>query len=187
MSTPPNTGNYQIGRGILKIAEFNGVTPADAAYVDVGNCPSFEVELTEEELEHKSSRAGLREIDKVVVIEAGYNVSFEMDEMAAGNLQKFLKAARSGNTLRANQNTIQEYSLRFLVNNPTGGRERWDFHRCKLAPAGGFGLISDEWQTLSFSGKGLSDSANNPDSDHFTVYMTTTTTTTSTTTTTTSS
>ena len=58
----PSTDNYMIGKGVLSIAKWtNG---AVGSYVDVGNCPKFEYELTEQVLEHYNSRSGLKEQDQ---------------------------------------------------------------------------------------------------------------------------
>lgn len=183
MMPPHNTENYALGRGLLYAAEFSGGAPGE--YVEVGNCPRFELELTEEKLDHFDSRSGLKNKDRQVVIQTGYTVNFDLDEIAAENLQKFLKASRDGKRLMVNQNPDAEYALRFSARNPVGPRQRWEFWRVKLAPAGALGLIGENWETLSFVGEGLADTVNHPESPQIDVLMTTTTTTTSSTTSTT--
>ena len=80
--TPHDTELYTLGRGILSIAEWSGAGPGE--YSDVGNCPRFEVNLTEEQLEHFSHRSGLKTKDKVVTLEVGYSLSFDLDEISPG-------------------------------------------------------------------------------------------------------
>jgi len=180
-----STTLYTLGRGILYISAWVGETPPSWPYTDVGNCPRFEVEVTEEVLDHYSKRTGLREKDKTVILEAGYNITFDLDEISVYNLKMFLKAQQSGSRmLYANMALDLEYALRFVSDNPVGPNEIWDFWRVKLSPGGPFSLIADEWSTLTFTGTGLSDVTNHPESKFFTVEFQTTTTTTSTTTTT---
>jgi len=183
--TPHNTELYQLGKGILYIDEWSGTTPPGSITTDVGNCSEFTVEVTIEKLPHYSARSGSRKMDKTVVLEVGYTLSFVLDEPAIRNLQKFLLATLSGTTvLYAGMNTGAEYALKFVSDNVVGENETWEFWRCELAPAAAFNLISDDWSTLQFTGTGLADDSNHAESPYFTVTWNTTTTTTSTTTTT---
>jgi hypothetical protein len=182
----PNPELYQLGKGILFMGEWNGATPP-SSFVDVGNCPSMEVDLAEETLEHYSSRTGTRLKDKSALIQAGYTVNFVLDEISARNLAMFLKATLAGSSpkvIYANTALTKEYALRFKSFNPAGPQELWEFWRMKLKPNGAFSLIGDEWSTLSFTGEGLADTNNHPESPYITVVYGTTTTTSTTTTTT---
>lgn len=184
----PSTANYTLGKGILYIGEWSGVTPPTdpSGYVDVGNCPEFTVEVTESTLDHFSSRSGLKVKDKQVVLETGYTVKFKLDEMSVKNMQMFLKATLSGtNVLLANTVNDKEYALKFISDNPVGPNDIWQFWRCKLKPDGAFNLIGEEWSTLGFSGEGLADTAGHASSPYFNVTFATTTTTTAAPTTTT--
>lgn len=183
--TPHNTELFSLGKGILYIAEWVGTTPPAAVDTDIGNCPRMEVEVTEEKLEHYSSRASTKTRDKVVILEVGYDLSFDLDEIALVNLQRFLRATLSGtNVLLANTALSKEYALKFVSDNAAGPNETWEFWRLELSPGAAFNLISDEWSLLTFNGKGLSDVANHANSPYFNVTYATTTTTSSTTTTT---
>jgi len=183
-ATSPSVTLYTLGKGILSIGDWSDVTPPvyPGDYVDVGNCPTFDVEVTEEILEHFSSRSGTRVKDKTVILETGFTVTFELDEMSIKNLQMFLKATLQGvNVLLANTVLDKEYGLRFVSDNPAGPNETWEFWRTKLSPNGAFSLIGDDWSLLSFSGEGLADTANHATSPYFNVTFHTTTTTTTTT------
>lgn len=185
VDTSPSTTLYTLGRGILSMEEWSGSTPP-VSYTDVGNCPRMEVEVTEEKLDHFSSRTGLRQKDKTVVLETGYTLNFDLDEISVRNMQAYLKATLSGgNVLLANMVTDREYALKFVSDNPVGPNEVWEFWRVELSPNGAFSLIGEEYSTLSFTGEGLSDATNHPTSTFFTVTFGTTTTTTSSSTTTT--
>ena len=180
-ASSPSSTLYTLGRGVLSIGEWSGATPP-GAYTDVGNCPRFDVEVTEEKLDHYSSRSGTRQKDKTVVLETGYTLDFDLDEMSILNMKMYLKATLSGaNVLLANTVLDREFALKFVSDNPVGPNETWEFWRCQLSPGGTFSLLSDEWQLLTFAGKGLADTANNPTSPFFTVTFATTTTTTTTT------
>ena len=119
-----------------------------------------------------------------MVLESGYTLNFDLDEMSIKNLQIFLKATLSGtNVLLANTQLDKEFAVKFVSDNPVGPNETWEFWKTSLSPGGAFSLISDEWTLLTFTGDGLADTAENPTSPYFTVTYATTTTTTTTTTT----
>lgn len=208
MTQPHNTSLYvPAGRGILYIAEWSGTTPptypgtpasqypgaSDIAadlgdFVDVGNCVSLEVEPTKENRPHYSSRANLRLKDLNPVVSVDYMLNFELDEIAAGNLTKFLMGTYSAVTslLQALQATDKEYAVIFISDNPVGPNQNRYFRRVTLGPGGPEQLIGDEYLSLSYSGEGLADVANHPESPYFDLkYITTTTTSTSSSTTTT--
>ena len=181
MKDSPSTTLYTLGKGKLWIDDYDDACPA-RSWTDLGNSPRFEVEVTEELLDHYSSMSGSRTLDKTVVLETGYTVAFDLDEFSKNNLQIYLKGqlVGGGNKLRANQVTDKEYVLRFVSDNPEGPNETWEFWRVRLSPGGAISLISDEWAMMSFSGKGLSDSVCNTASPYFDVTFCTTTSTTST-------
>lgn len=175
----PSTTLYTLGRGIVSIGAWSGATPPSGGnIVDRGNCPRFECEVTEELLDHYSSRSGTRDKDKQVTLETGYTLNFDLDEFSVQNLAMFLKGSISGNVISANVELDKEYAVKFVSDNPAGPNETWEFHRVKLSPGGALNLISDEWSLMTFTGEGLSDTANNPTSPYFTVTFATTTTTT---------
>jgi hypothetical protein len=176
-ASSPSTTLYTLGKGIVSIAAWSGTTPP-GTLDDVGNCPRFEVEVTEETLDHYSSRSGTRVKDKQVVIETGYTLNFDLDEFSVANLAMFLKGTITGNVIYASTVLDSEYAVSFASDNPAGPNETWEFHRCKLRPGGNLNLISDEWALMSFTGEGLADTVNNATSPYFTVTFATTTTTT---------
>ena len=181
MATPANINNYTIGKGKLYIANWT-LAGGAGAYTEMGNCPSLEVELSVDRLEHFSSREGLRDRDAYPVVQTQYTITFECDEMAATNLNKFLLGQQVGNSIYMLQNAEKEYALKFEATNPVGVKYRWLFHRVVLTPNGALALIGDnEWQSMSFTGEGLADSTNQASSPYSTVTRITTTTTSSTT------
>lgn len=174
--TSPDTSLYTLGKGILSVGDWTGTTPP-VGWTDLGNCPSFEVEVTEESLDHYSSRSGTRVKDKSVIIETGFTLTFTLDEMSIKNLQMYLKATiQSTSILLANTALEQEYAIKFVSDNPAGPNQTWEFWRIKLSPNGAFSLIGDEWTTVAFTGEGLADTANHPTTQYFNVSFSTTTT-----------
>lgn len=180
----PNVDNYYVGKGILYIADFPGA--GAPSWIDLGNCPRLEYEPTEQVIEHYSSRNKAREQDDETVIMSGYNLSFILDEISVKNMQLFMRASKVGtNILRANQSLAQRYALKFVSDNVRGPDIKFEFWKVKLTPNGAFSVLGDDYGTLSFNGKGLSDSANHSTSPFFTATFVTTTTSSTTTTTTT--
>ncbi len=178
--TPPHPDNYMIGKGIVSIAKYTGGVVG--SFVDVGNCPRFEYEPTQQEIEHFSSRQANKEQDSAVVIQSGYNIAFTLDEVSVENLRMFLAGSLSGTRIiYANQNVNQLYAIKFQADNTAGPNWNYEFHKVKLTPQGTFSLISDEFTSLSFNGKGLADRAGHATSPFFTATADTTTTTTTTT------
>jgi hypothetical protein len=177
---PHNVENYTIGKGILYIGTWVGVTPPVSVTQDLGNAPSAEIEPAVERLPHMSSRSGYKTKDKNPIIESTYMVNFELDEMAAKNMALYLMGTISGNNeIKGLQAANTEYALSFVEDNPAGPNKTHLFHRGTLSPNGPLQLIGDEWLTMSFQFEGLSDVANNPTTPYFTTtYATTTTTTT---------
>lgn len=83
------TADYNLGRGIIYIAELDSITGLPKEYRDLGNAPSFSLSIDVEELIHQSSRAGLRTVDKRLVISQTVNISFVLEELSAENLALF--------------------------------------------------------------------------------------------------
>lgn len=183
IDTSPNTTLYTLGKGVLEIAIWSGAAPG--AYSDVGNCPSMNVLVDEEVLEHFSSRSGAKVKDKEVTLEVGYSGEFDLDEISVANLKMFLRGTLSatGHKIHAAQALTLEYALKFTSDNAAGPNEIWEFWKAKIKPRGAFSLIGDDWSTLQFAVEGLADTANHATSPYFDVtYVTTTSTTTTTTT-----
>ena len=82
----PDVSNYQVGKGVVYFDKFDedGVKTGE---LDLGNDPTFSLNLNVEELEHFSSRKGLKEKDKIAVISASIEGKFTLDEINKENLQ----------------------------------------------------------------------------------------------------
>jgi len=180
----PSTALYTLGKGILYAAEWSGGSAGE--YFDLGNAPEVRAELVTEMLDHYSSRSGIRNKDKQVLLERGYRVNFSLDEMAQKNLSLFVMGTIDGNTVHglSDAGTSKEFALKFVSDNPEGPNRTWEFWRCKIKPNGESSLIGDEWMTLPYIAEGLSDTTNHASSPFFDVTEATTTTTAAPTTTT---
>lgn len=165
-----DVANYTLSRGILSIGAWSGATPP-VSLDDMGNCNSLEVEPIVEKLAHYSKRAQTKDKDKTVVLEVGYNLTFELDELAAETLNMFLMGTVSGtpDIILGLQGVSTEYEIEFVENNPEGPNKTWTFHKATIAPNGSIALLGDEWLAMSFAAEGLSDVANNATSPFFTV------------------
>ncbi len=183
IASNPSTTLYTLGKGIMSIAEYS-TEDVLGDYSDVGNAPEFSLELSEETLEHYSSRSGAKRKDEEVTLQTGYTVNFILDEFSVANLARFVRGTFTGLQVLANVSLGTKFAIRFISDNPKGPDQTWNFHRMTLKPNGALSLISDEWSSMSFTGEGLDDSTNNPTSPYFTIDFVTTTTTTSTTSTT---
>ena len=175
MTDHPSTDFYTLGRGVLSIATFSG--SAHGAYALVGNCPRLDISLSEEVAEHFSSQAAVKAKDKVVTLQVGYALEFDLDEISQANMAKFFQGAISGNTIQGLMNTGVEYAIQFVQDNAAGKNFTFEFHKCKLSPASAFALLGDDWSKLGFKAEGQSDKVNHASSPYFDITQMTTTTT----------
>lgn len=72
--------NYFIGKGVVSFKPTGGV------YRDLGNVPLFEFTPANEELEHFSSREGVKTLDKVVSTSVKGTVKISMEEFVLENM-----------------------------------------------------------------------------------------------------
>lgn len=207
MTIPHSTDLYvPAGRGVIYIAEWSGVTPptypgavpsyypnaADivaglGGFEDVGNAISLEVEPTQERRPHYSSRSGQRVKDLNPVVQLDYTINFDLDEIAAKNLKRFLMGTytQASGMINALTDVNKEYAIIFVSDNPIGPNNIHYFRRVTIGPNGPIQLIGDEYLVVSFAGEGLADIATFPASPYFDIKNITTTTTSTTSTTTT--
>jgi hypothetical protein len=158
--------------------------PTENDLVEIGNCPTLEVEPIVEKAPHYSSRSGLRLKDLDPVVQTEYTLTFECDEIAAGNLARLMMGTlnEQSKVIAGLQNTAAEYYIKFVSDNPIGPNMIFYFWRVSITPNGPLALIGEDYLVQSFTGEGLADTANHAASPYFDgKYLTTTTTTTTTT------
>ena len=89
------TEDYNLGRGKAYFSELdaNGLP---GAYRDLGNVTELNISVEKEELDHQSSREGLKQIDKTVVLSQKVTISsLVMDELNFENIAFFFSGSAS--------------------------------------------------------------------------------------------
>lgn len=86
----PDPKLYTIGRGRLFISKLKASGFPDGRWRDLGNVPSFSLNISSEDLEHTSSRSGLRTTDRKIVISQDVGFSLTMEEVNLDNLALYL-------------------------------------------------------------------------------------------------
>ena len=155
----PNTDNYRIGKGILRMK-----MPGDIAPVDLGNAPEIELTLNIERLDHFSSRAGVRSKDRSVILEQGGTLRVVLEEFTARNLSLALMGTRNEtDPANVTVGVLTEppiiCEVHFQSTNSVG--PKWDivFPRVEFVPSASLNLISDEWSQIEIEGEVLYDEA----------------------------
>lgn len=87
-----NPSDYIIGRGIIYFASVNS-SGFPLEFRDLGNAPEFSATLESEKIEHQSSRQGLKQTDKEVVVSLSASITFTLDEINFDNLALFLSGS----------------------------------------------------------------------------------------------
>jgi len=80
-----STDNYTLGKGVVSFNQEDG-SGSYLGELDLGNCPEFTFNITLEQLEHFSSRGGIRAKDMSVISQISPAVAFTLDEITAENL-----------------------------------------------------------------------------------------------------
>lgn len=84
-----NTDDYSLGRGKVYFAELDS-NDLPKGYRDLGNATEFMISVEKEELDHYSSRSGLKKVDKQVVVSQKVSLSLTLDEINFDNLALFM-------------------------------------------------------------------------------------------------
>jgi hypothetical protein len=144
-----STDNLRIGKGIVSF-QLGGT----GSFRDLGNCPELEWTPEIEELEHFSSREGVRTRDKTVILEKKATIRMVLEEWMPENLAlAFLGTVDgvSGDISLFDQNAIQG-ALRYVGTNEVGPKYQLDLPNVSIIPSGtGIGFISDEWGQLELN------------------------------------
>lgn len=81
----PDIRNYALGRGRLFIARLDS-SDVPYSWRDVGNASKVNYKVQTTEMEHQSSRAGVKDVDAVVITERKVTGSFMLDEIDFNNI-----------------------------------------------------------------------------------------------------
>lgn len=117
--------DYNLGRGIIYVAELDTTTGLPKDYRDVGNVPDFSLSIDVEELIHRSSREGLATVDKRLVVSQDVNFSFTLEELSADNMALFF----SGSTNQATNPAVAGITQYQLTDSAVKGRWYSIYHQ----------------------------------------------------------
>jgi hypothetical protein len=154
----PNIGNYYIGKGIVSTKILG-----ESAYVDAGNVPQFEFLAKVTQLDHFSSRTGVRIKDFTAVTELAGTLTMQMEEYTARNMGFALLGLPSGgpspvpDTIEVFANPVIYASVKFVGTNDIGPIWTVTFPLVKLSPSKALSLIGNQWGTIDLEGDVLFD------------------------------
>lgn len=144
----PNTGNYQVGKGVVTFKK-----EGESTFRDLGNVTSMALTPDLTTLDHFSSRAGTKKKDLVIVLEKKATVKIAMDEVTAANVALMVlgsvdESAVGGPEVQIfDQNAVNGW-LRFDGQNEVGAQCLVDLYNVSFLPSGEFQLISDEFNNM---------------------------------------
>jgi hypothetical protein len=154
----PNIGNYYIGKGIVSIQLLG-----ESEYTDCGNVPVFEFLAKITNLDHFSSRTGVRVKDFTAVIEIAGTLTIQLEELTARNVGFALLGLPNGgpspspDTITIFSNPVIYGSVKFVGTNDIGPNWTVIFPLVKLSPSKALSLIANTWGTVDLEGDVLFD------------------------------
>lgn len=154
----PNIGNYYVGKGIVSIKLLGETT-----YTDCGNVPQFEFLAKVTQLDHFSSRTGVRVKDFTAVIEIAGSLTMQLEELTARNMGFALLGLPSGgpspvpDTINIFSNPVIYGSVKFVGTNDIGPIWTVTFPLVKLSPNKAISLIANTWGVIDLEGDVLFD------------------------------
>lgn len=168
MSQPPSVDNYTIwdvGTGILYMAEWCGDKPPLDIDNDVGNVVSIKIKNIIKRSPKYKTINGKEYIHENQAITIGYSILFKLDEICDENLKLFASATKEKDILHGFQNVNTHFALKFVSKTQVGAKKTWIFWKASLTTKGYVSLIGkDRWMGLSFKVDGLADLENHPES-----------------------
>lgn len=150
MATAPDTANLRVGKGIAKFKKTGSGT-----FRDLGNCPSFSFTPEMEELEHESSREGIRSVDLTIVVSKKGTINITLDEWNEENIAlALLDDTYSGSgAIEIFGGSQVTGELLFTDTNEQGMQFEWHFTNVSFIPSDALELISNEWGEINLTGK----------------------------------
>src|ERR1035437_4365141 len=154
----PNIGNYYVGKGILTIKLLG-----ESDFTDCGNAPVFEFMAKVTNLDHYSSRTGVRVKDFTAVIEISGSLTMQLEELTARNMGFAQIGLPTGgpsptpDTIDIFSNPVIYGSVKFVGTNDIGPIWTVNFPLVKLSPTKALGLIANTWGVIDLDGDVLYD------------------------------
>lgn len=161
MPTAPSTGNYMLGKGVLKFDRFDS-DGLPTGIRDLGNCPNFSLTPTVETLDHFSSREGLKKKDLSVTLSAGLTAKFTLEEYDKQNLAMALLGEVSGHVVNLMRVSQVRGTLYFYGDPGAGPAFNATLWNVSLKPTSEVGLITDDWGKIDFEGEVGEDATGHP-------------------------
>lgn len=140
MAASPSVLNYSVLKATV---EFNGVA--------IGNAPEIELTPEFETLDHFSSMAGVKSIDKSVVVSKKLSLRMVMDEWSEANLRLAILGPTSG-AIDIFSEAEREGDVVITGTNDVGIKYEWTLGSVSFLPSSSISLISDEWGTMEVTG-----------------------------------
>ena len=131
---------------------------AQISWVDLGNAPSAEYVQETTQLDHYSSRAGIKTRDLQVVTERKATLNLTLDEITFENLQiatmggtmTGATGSRSFDVFASDQSMG---SVKFVASNDVGTQQDWFWGYVRFLPGQTLRLISDEFNQIEITGE----------------------------------
>lgn len=123
--------NYVLGRGKVFLSRLDPTTKEPLGFRYIGNTPEFSLTIEQEELEHFSSDAGIREKDDSISLQVTRSGSLSTDNIVPDNVALFFFGSKSvvadaGEAIVNESHTgVQQgyyYQLGMSVTRPSGAR-----------------------------------------------------------------
>ena len=107
----PKTSDYFMPRGKMYFSPISASTGlATGVWEDVGNISALTITPNLEVVEHRTSRASVRAVDRQVVAGANPTLSFTFDEVNTANLARFLTGSE-GTATNTNSTAITDLAI----------------------------------------------------------------------------
>jgi hypothetical protein len=158
MDSAPSTNLYYLGKGVVSFDRLDAAG-LPTGMRDLGNVPNFSIGPAVEKLDHFSSREGVKKKDKTVILSAGLNVKFTLEEYDLENLALALFGEVSGGVINLMQRTAIEGHLKFVGAGDVGPKLEANLWKVSLNPTGEVPFITDNWGAIELEGEILSDAA----------------------------
>jgi hypothetical protein len=148
-----DTDLLTVGRGVLKFDRWDDDN-LPTGLRDLGNATEFTVTVEVTELEHFSSREGIKKKDKTINLQANGKGKFTLEEYDLQNLALMvLGKVSSPDTISILQAAGGQIvgELDFVSDNPAGPQFHVIIPKVKIKPAGDLPFIgADDWSKMAF-------------------------------------
>ena len=160
-----DTALYSFGKGILKFDRFdeNGLP---TGLRDLGSCPSFNLTIEIEKIEHFSSREGLGVVDWTRTKIRRLKGSFDLEEFDRENLRLWLMGKKGSYGIPPLTSGDLIGMLDFVGTSDVGPRYHYQGWKVKLSPTGNLAFIGDEIGRFGFEFEAESDISGHPKSPY---------------------